>query len=238
MLFSEFALYLCKSARSYGLAWMLLPIFGLVLVDMLDELQKRVCRTSIIQFTTSRWHVSCLSLSYRYCLGRCTSEQAELVLPPYSRGKSTRYSDRLHEFSVTIPSCYKDVYFNSFFPRTARLWNSLPIECFRLTYDINEFRSLNVISFFFGRGFGERVFSISVLYSFHLFLLPFLVISCLCVCSALFGGCSAFRIVNANWKKCQTDRLRKSKTDRTSQRKKGQTYKSTNRQAGKQDKKN
>ena len=52
-----------------------------------------------------------------------------------------RYSDRLHDFSVTIPRCYKDVYVNSFFPRTARLWNSLPIECFPLTYDLSGFKS-------------------------------------------------------------------------------------------------
>ena len=32
--------------------------------------------------------------------------------------QSTRYSKRLHDFSVTIPS-YKDVYVNSFFPYTA-----------------------------------------------------------------------------------------------------------------------
>ena len=37
--------------------------------------------------------------------------------------------------------CYKDVYVNSFFPRTARLWNSLPIECFPLTYDLSGFKS-------------------------------------------------------------------------------------------------
>ena len=35
----------------------------------------------------------------------------------------------------------KDVYVNSFFPRTVRLWNSLPIECFPLTYDLNGFKS-------------------------------------------------------------------------------------------------
>ena len=29
--------------------------------------------------------------------------------------KFYRYSDRLHDFSVTIPRCYKDVYVNSFF---------------------------------------------------------------------------------------------------------------------------
>ena len=73
--------------------------------------------------------------------GRCSSELAQLVPLPYSRGRSTRYSDRLHDFSVTIPRCYKDVCVNSFFPRTARLWNSLPIECFPLSYDLNGFKS-------------------------------------------------------------------------------------------------
>ena len=59
----------------------------------------------------------------------------------FSRGRSTRYSDRLHDFSVTIPTCYKDVYVNSFFPHTARLWNSLPSECFPVTYDLSGFKS-------------------------------------------------------------------------------------------------
>ena len=69
-----------------------------------------------------------LSLFYRYYFGRCSSELAQLVSLPLYRGRSTRYSDRLHDFSVTIPRCYKDAYVNSFFPRTARLWNSVPIE--------------------------------------------------------------------------------------------------------------
>ena len=59
----------------------------------------------------------------------------------YIGGRSTRYSDRLHDFSVPIPRCYKDVYISSFFPRTGRLWNSLPLECFPLTYDLNGFKS-------------------------------------------------------------------------------------------------
>ena len=69
---------------------------------------------------------------------------AQLVPLPYSRGRSTRYSIRSHDFSVTIRRCYKDVYVNSFFPRTARLWNSLPIECIEclpLTYDLSGFKS-------------------------------------------------------------------------------------------------
>ena len=69
------------------------------------------------------------------------SELAELVPLPYSQERSAHYSDRVHDFSVTIPRCYKDVNLNSFFPRTARLWNSLPIKCFPLTYDLNGFKS-------------------------------------------------------------------------------------------------
>ena len=88
-----------------------------------------------------RRNVASLSLFYRYYFGRCSSELAQLVPLPFSRWRSTCYSDRLHHFSVTIPKCYKDVYFNSFFSRTARLWNSLPIECFPLNYDLSGLKS-------------------------------------------------------------------------------------------------
>ena len=54
-------------------------------------------------------------------------------LLPYSQGRSTRYFDRLHDFSVTTAICYMDVYVNGFFHYTTTLWNSLPIECFPLT---------------------------------------------------------------------------------------------------------
>ena len=53
------------------------------------------------------------------------SKLAELVSLPHSFGSSTRYSNRLHDLYVTFPSCNKDFYVNSSFPRTARLWNSL-----------------------------------------------------------------------------------------------------------------
>ena len=62
-----------------------------------------------------------LSLFYRYYFGRCSSELAQLIPLPFSRGRSTCFSDRLHIFSVAIPRCYKDIYVNSFFYRTARL---------------------------------------------------------------------------------------------------------------------
>ena len=101
-------------------------------LELLDKPQKQICRA-----------VASLSLFYRYYFGRSSSELAQLVPLPFSRGGSTCYSDRLHDFSVTIPICYKDVYVNSFFPCTAKLWNSLPLECFPLTYDLNGFKSRN-----------------------------------------------------------------------------------------------
>ena len=108
-------------------------------LELLDKLQKRICRTVVpslaacLEPLVHPRNVASLSLFYRYYFGRCFSELAQLVLLPFSGGRSTRYSDRLHDFSATTPRCY--------FPRTARLWNSLPLECFPLTYDLSGFKS-------------------------------------------------------------------------------------------------
>ena len=51
----------------------------------------------------------------------------------YSCGRSSCYSDRLHDLSIIISRCYNDVYVNSEFSSTARLWNSLSTDCFPLT---------------------------------------------------------------------------------------------------------
>ena len=77
----------------------------------------------------------------RYYFGRYSSEPVQLVPLLFSRGRSTHYSDRLYDFSANIPRWYKDAYVNSFFRRTARLWNSLPIECFPLNYDLSGLKS-------------------------------------------------------------------------------------------------
>ena len=128
-------------------------------LELLDKLQKQICRAvdpslaASLETLAHRRNLASLNLFYRYYFGRCPSELAQLVPLPYSPERSTHYSDRLHHFSVTIPRCYNDVYVNSFFPCTARLWNSLPIECFPLTYDLSGFKSrinrylLNVGSF-------------------------------------------------------------------------------------------
>ena len=116
-------------------------------LELLNKLEKRICRTVGHSHAVSleplahRRNVASLSLFYRYYFGRCSSELAQLVPLPFSRGRSTRYSDRLHDFSVTIPRCYKNVYISSFFPHTGKLWNSLPIKCFPLTYDLSGFQS-------------------------------------------------------------------------------------------------
>ena len=111
-------------------------------LELLNKLQKRICRTfgpSVAASLESLAHprnVASLSFFYRHYFCRCSSELAQLVPFPYSWESSTRYFDRLHDFSVTISRCYKDVYINSFFPCTARFFNSLRIECFPLTYDL------------------------------------------------------------------------------------------------------
>ena len=58
-----------------------------------------------------------------------SSELAELVPFPYSLGRFTIYSDRLHNFSVSIPRCCKDIYVKNFYL-------ALPVECFPWTYDL------------------------------------------------------------------------------------------------------
>ena len=98
---------------------------------------------------------------------RCSSELAQLVPLPFSQRRSTCYCDRLHDL-VPIPRCCKDVYVNSFFPWTSRLWHSLPIECFPLIYDLNGFESkinrhLLTVASFWRDDFNEDIKALEVL---------------------------------------------------------------------------
>ena len=86
-------------------------------------------------------------------LWQMLSELAQLVSLPFSQNRATCYFDRLHDFSVAILRCFKDVYINSFFPCSARLWNFLSIERFSLTYNLKGFnfrinRHLLTVSFY------------------------------------------------------------------------------------------
>ena len=136
----EVALYLYKSTIHPFMeycchVWAGVPSCYL---DLLDKRQKRICRivgpslAASLEPLAHRQNVASWSLFYRYYF--------DMFFRTGSTG-SNRYSDRLQDFSVTIPIYYKDVYVNSFFPRTAKLWNSLPIECFPLTYDLSGSKS-------------------------------------------------------------------------------------------------
>ena len=99
--------------------------------ELLDKLQKQICRTVGPSLATSLkplsycWNVTSLSIFYRFYFGRCSSQLAQLVPLPFSQQRSTRY-----------------FYISSFFPGTARIWNSLPVECFCLTNDLNGLKSI------------------------------------------------------------------------------------------------
>ena len=68
-------------------------------LELLDKLQKRICRTvgpslaASLEPLAHCQNVASLNLFYRYYFGRCSSELAQLVPLPFSRGSSTRYSD-------------------------------------------------------------------------------------------------------------------------------------------------
>ena len=103
-------------------------------LELLDSLQKWIWRTvgpslaASLEPLVHCGNVDSLSLICRYYRSSITVVGVHTLVD-------------VHGFSVTIPRCYKDVYVKSFLPRTARLWNSLPIECFPLTYDLNGFKS-------------------------------------------------------------------------------------------------
>ena len=110
---SEFAYYFYKSTAQPCMGYYLHDQVGATSysLNIWDELQTRECRTVNHSFETLPHclNVATLSLFCRYCFGRCSSELAELFLLPYLCGRSTRYSNRLHNFTVTIFGCFNDV---------------------------------------------------------------------------------------------------------------------------------
>ena len=127
----EVALYLYKSTirpstECCNHVWAGAPSCYL---ELLNKLQKQICRivgpslSASLEPLAHHQNMVSLSLFYMYYFGTCSSELAQLIPLSFSCGRSTRYSDRLHDFSVTILKCYNDVYVNSFLPRIARLWN-------------------------------------------------------------------------------------------------------------------
>ena len=105
-LFSEVTLYLYKSTISPCKEQCCHVQVGALSCysELLDKLQKRICTAvgpslaASLEPLAHRRNAASLSLFYRYYFGRYSSEVAKLVPPPYSQGRSTRYSDRQHDF--------------------------------------------------------------------------------------------------------------------------------------------
>ena len=79
------------------------------LLELLDKLLKRICTVRPFLATSleplaHRQNVASLSLFYRYYFGSCSSELAQLVPLPYSRGRSTRCSDGCMIFLSPFPN--------------------------------------------------------------------------------------------------------------------------------------
>ena len=103
---------LCISINlPYAHVWNTVVTSGLVppVATWIYRLQKWICRivgpsvAASLEPLAHHRNVASLSLFYRSYFGRCSSELAQLVPLPFSRGRSSRYPERLHDFSVTIP---------------------------------------------------------------------------------------------------------------------------------------
>ena len=91
-------------------------------LEMLDKLQKLVCRivghslASSLEPLAHCQNAGSLSHFYRYYF--CYFGSTFFLL----REVNSYYFNRLHVFSVAIPICCNDVYFDSFFPHAPRLY--------------------------------------------------------------------------------------------------------------------
>ena len=114
-------------------------------LELLDKLQKQICRSvgpslaaSLEPLAHSR-NVASISLFYGYYFGRCSSELAHWFHFLFLK---RRLLIILIDYMIFL-SPFLDVTRMSmsiFFLCTAILLNSLPIECFPLTYNLNGFK--------------------------------------------------------------------------------------------------
>ena len=115
-------------------------IYSIGLKGGLLILLDQTCHLRCILYLIRR-NVASLSLFYKYLHGHC-SDDLKLLTPDIKTfNRVTRYSTKAHSMTVQVPSCNKHFYTTSFFPRTSRLWNSLPSSCFPTGYDLQRFKS-------------------------------------------------------------------------------------------------
>ncbi|CAG9815454.1 unnamed protein product [Phaedon cochleariae] len=112
---------------------------------LLDSIQRRAIRlvgdATLTHSLTSLEHrrkVGDLSLFYRYFHGKCSSEISAIIPSLAIPIRRTRQAQSAHPFVVNLERCRTALYQDSFIHRTARLWNSLPVEVFPTTFIISK----------------------------------------------------------------------------------------------------
>ena len=99
--------------QPYGYVWNSVVMSRLVLlvttsncyISYKNEYVGLLALAAFLESLAHQRNVASFSFFYRYYFGRCSSELAQLAPLPCSQGRSTRYSDRSHDFSITIPRC-------------------------------------------------------------------------------------------------------------------------------------
>ena len=118
-------------------------------LSSLDKVQRRLRRLvgdslfTTLQPLSHRRNVASLSLFYRYYNGKCSQELQKMVPCCKTFGRNTRYSTRVqknHPHFLQVEGIYPKYHMDSFFPRTASLWNTLPSDCFPDSYDLDFFK--------------------------------------------------------------------------------------------------
>ena len=119
------------------------------ILSALDRVQRRMRGLvgeelfASLQSLSHRRNVASLSLFYRYFYGKCSDELHLLVPPVRDFPIRTRFAKSSeahpHFLKIATPRC--KFHSDSFFPRTAAMWNSLPPECFPPEYNLDLFKS-------------------------------------------------------------------------------------------------
>ena len=115
-------------------------------LSCLDRVQSRLrylvgdSLFSSLQPLSHRRNVASLSLLYRYYNGKCSNELHEMVPPRRTFVRNTRFSSNAHPHFLEIETSHQNFHMQSFFPRTATLWNSLPADCFPESYNLVSFK--------------------------------------------------------------------------------------------------
>ena len=117
-------------------------------LNSLDSIQKQFIKlinnpslTDSLPALSVQRDVSCLCLFYRYFHGNCSDEISSIMPPLSNPARRTRTSEAMHGFTVDVPFARTQKFYDSFLPRTCRLWNFLHPSTFPLNYNLQLFKS-------------------------------------------------------------------------------------------------